>query len=174
MEENKRITKGERVVPTQKFNGRTYYLYESEKYFSKGRNRMHREVWSYYNGSIPKGFHIHHVNGVATDNRIENLNIVSEKLHLRFEGKKRVKQNPEWFKDFHAKGIEAAKEWHSSDAGKEWHSKQSKLSWRNREYKKHICEECSKEYETRHSGITKYCHNNCKAKSNRRKRKLRK
>jgi len=86
--------------------------------------------------------------------------------------KKRINEDKEWFSEFHKKGIEAAKQWHSSPEGKEWHSELGKLSWKGREYKILICQQCGKEYETRHNGISKFCHNNCKAKALRARRKM--
>ena len=34
---------------------------------------QHRVIYEEYHGKIPKGWHVHHKNGVKTDNRIENL-----------------------------------------------------------------------------------------------------
>jgi hypothetical protein len=170
MEETKALNKQRHVVLKQSFDGKEYKLYKGEKYFSRGRKRMHTEVWKKSNGDIPKGYHIHHIDGNTHNNDISNLNLVSANLHLKFEGKKRVKENQEWFKEFHSKGIEKAKEWHKSEEGKKWHSEHGKRMWVNRPYHKKECEECGKEYETRHNGVSKYCHQNCKAKANRRKR----
>ena len=172
METNFTITESGYIIPVQWFNGKDFKLYKNEKYFSRGTTRLHTEVWKHYKGDIPKGYHIHHVDGNTQNNDISNLNMVLESLHQRFTGKKRIKDNPEWFKEFHSKGIEAAKEWHKSEVGLQWHSEQGKKTWHNREYKKHNCEVCNKEYETRHSGVSKYCHNNCKAKALRARRKL--
>ena len=173
MDRNTEIKKGLSNVPTQTFNGKTYYLYDNENYYSKGRKRLHRVVWEYYKGKIPKGYHIHHIDGDTKNNDISNLSLIEASLHLRFEGKKRFKNNPDFAKEFHAKGIEKAKEWHKSDDGKKWHSEHGKKTWINKKYIKKVCQECGNEYKTRHSGISKFCHNNCKAKSNRRSRKLR-
>lgn len=38
---------------------------------------IHRLVWIYHNGDIPKGIEIDHINGVRDDNRIENLRLVT-------------------------------------------------------------------------------------------------
>jgi len=39
--------------------------------------RSHRFVWEYFNGKIPEGLEIDHINGDKTDNRLENLRLVT-------------------------------------------------------------------------------------------------
>lgn len=41
----------------------------------------HRAVWEAANGPIPDGFHIHHLNHVRNDNRIENLALLTAFSH---------------------------------------------------------------------------------------------
>lgn len=42
----------------------------------KGRKTYaHRVIWTIINGEIPKGMHIDHINGIPSDNRIENLSL---------------------------------------------------------------------------------------------------
>ena len=43
----------------------------------------HRYVWTQAYGEIPKGKHIHHINGIKTDNRLENLKLVTHKENHR-------------------------------------------------------------------------------------------
>lgn len=47
---------------------------------SDGRNtyRAHRMIWQHVNGQIPDGMEINHKNGIKTDNRIENLELVTK------------------------------------------------------------------------------------------------
>jgi hypothetical protein len=170
MAASEEIKIGNEITPTQEFNGKTYFLYKGEQYFSKGNNRLHTDVWKYYKGDIQKGYHVHHINSNTTDNRIENLSLVKAELHLRYTGKKRWENNKEWSKEFHKKGIEAAKDWHKSEAGRKWHSEHGKTTWINREYKILACQECGNEYQTRHPRVSKYCHQNCKARALRKRR----
>lgn len=41
----------------------------------------HVVVWEAANGLLPKGWHIHHLNGIRDDNRPENLQAMSRHLH---------------------------------------------------------------------------------------------
>jgi hypothetical protein len=41
--------------------------------------REHRYIWTQANGAIPKGMQIHHINGKRNDNRLENLQLVTQK-----------------------------------------------------------------------------------------------
>jgi NADH pyrophosphatase NudC (nudix superfamily) len=128
---------------------------------------MHRVVWEFYNGKVPKGHHIHHKDENSWNNKPENLECIEASLHLSEHGKKRDHTN------FQKAGCEAAKEWHASPEGYIWHSENGIKCWVNRKYKTKFCDECGKQYETRHGGLSRFCHNNCKAKSGRRTRKLR-
>ena len=149
----------------QTYNGKTYKLYPNERYFSRGIKKLHRVVWETHNGEIPEGYDIHHIDNNTHNNDINNLMLIERMEHQKYTSQKRVLENPDFYKLFQAMGIESAKEWHKSEEGREWHSKQAKESYTKREYRTLICEVCGKEYQTRHTGITKYCHNNCKAKA---------
>lgn len=47
----------------------------------------HIFVWKKNNGNIPKGFVIHHINGIRNDNRVENLACMSQSDHMRLHQK---------------------------------------------------------------------------------------
>lgn len=54
------------------------YCYERRKWIAE-----HRAVWEEANGPIPDGYVIHHLNGIKTDNRIENLEMLTMNEHHR-------------------------------------------------------------------------------------------
>ena len=72
------------------------------KYYNKELWYEHRYVWTQANGKIPKGMVIHHINGDATDNRLENLTILTNQQNLQkpdamgkgYTVHKRVKARP--------------------------------------------------------------------------------
>ena len=37
----------------------------------------HRMIWEHFNGPIPTGLQINHINGIKTDNRLRNLELVT-------------------------------------------------------------------------------------------------
>ena len=82
-----------KIKPHPKYNfeiGKEYYgVLGGDGYFKipvDGRTcRVHRILWILKNGSIPYGMQIDHINGVRTDNNINNLRLVSasENQHNR-------------------------------------------------------------------------------------------
>lgn len=44
----------------------------------------HIYLWEEANGSLPRGWHIHHINGNKQDNRLENLHAMPSREHMRY------------------------------------------------------------------------------------------
>lgn len=53
----------------------------------------HRLVWEAANGPIPPGHIIHHVNGLKTDNRLDNLALTTQSEHARTLHGQRTKEH---------------------------------------------------------------------------------
>lgn len=47
------------------------------------RDEIHRFVYMTFVGQIPKGYDIHHKNGIRDDNRVENLELIQKSEHNR-------------------------------------------------------------------------------------------
>lgn len=135
--------------------------YKGEKYYycSKIKKRLHRYVWEKNNGCIPKGYHIHHIDGNVDNNSIGNLELISAGEHLSSHSKKRCKK--ELLNILFEKAIPKSKEWHGSKEGIEWHKKHFE---KNREKilveKKYICKHCGVEYKSTQKN-TLFCSRKC-------------
>ena len=73
----KQIVKERILKPENVFDG-----YERVCLCRNGGQKHHRVatlVYEAFNGPIPKGFEIDHINGIRTDNHLENLRAVSHK-----------------------------------------------------------------------------------------------
>lgn len=152
------------------YKGEKFLLQSKGSYYQSGRKEgerlLHRRIWIEANGEIPKGMHVHHINGDWTDNRLENLELVEGKLHYSEHMKKRFESD-----EYRAKNKEdlklaqeAAKEWHASEEGLAWHSEHGKKTWEGREPVKAICTVCGKEYETYFPSRSRFCSRACEQK----------
>jgi len=77
--------RGPNFRPFQEYDGLKFTLKNTGYYALTTNNRclMHRYVWEKQNGKIPLGWDIHHINGVKSDNRIENLECLPKSEHTR-------------------------------------------------------------------------------------------
>lgn len=74
----------------QKFDGVVYRKTCGGHYFYS--MAIHRAVYSYYYGVIPKGFDIHHLDENKNNNSAYNLNLLTRSEHMKMHEKKRIKQ----------------------------------------------------------------------------------
>lgn len=136
----------------QEFLGQAYY--RCGHYFQRKGVRLHRMVWQHYNGAIPEGFHIHHIDGDRSNNQIENLELVTAKQHIG-ERHKHKRPVP---KEAH----DAAAKWHGSPEGHEWHKQQyQKIKDKILRRVPLVCTQCGQNFES--TPGSKFCSNNCKA-----------
>lgn len=67
-------------------NSKGYILLKDKNHplsSNRGFVLEHRKVWFDHNGKIPDGMVVHHINGDRTDNRIENLEILTCSQHMK-------------------------------------------------------------------------------------------
>lgn len=152
----------------QEFNGEFFYL--CGNYFQHKGKRLHRAVWEYFNGEIPNGFHIHHIDGNRANNRPENLRLMQGNDHCKIhaEEESRIENGKRAIRFAIAK----APEWHKSQNGQKWHSKHAKEYWSERKPEEYICTMCGEKFMTRHvyKNGNRFCGPNCRAKYGRKKR----
>lgn len=145
----------------QEFEGERFYL--CGYYFQHNGKRLHRTVWEYYNGPIPEGYHVHHIDEDRSNNNIENLALMPGIEHMKHHGQDESRK--EHGRRVIKIAIEMAPEWHRSDDGHAWHSMHLKEVWNNREPHIQTCSWCGKDYETKDmSGRENhFCSGRCKA-----------
>lgn len=149
------------VSPTiQEFDGVRYYL--CGKYFQNDGKRLHVAVWTAHNGRSPrKGFHVHHVDEDRSNNQNENLEEKQHAKHIsdHFKGKHR---------EFPTGALDAAAEWHKSEAGHQWHLEHyAKNGWNLHREVDLICGYCGVAF----VGVprpNRFCSNACKSAFRRR------
>lgn len=141
-----------------------YKEHKSGYYINPFKERLHVYVWEKYNGEIPKGYQIHHINGNKDDNSIENLQMLSSFEHHHGHGIRRDKDKLRAYMD---NARVYASEWHKSEAGREWHKEQWE-STLGKEFEKFVekkCECCGKTYTVTSvcASRSRFCSINCKA-----------
>lgn len=151
----------------QEFQGKRYYL--CGNYFQRKGARLHRMVWESIHGPVPDGYHVHHKDGNRANNQPDNLELLegSEHLSLHMQEESRRENGRRAIRI----AIEAAKEWHHSEAGHEWHVQHGKDVFVDRPYKTYVCPICGKEFQSRAAQGAIYCHANCRAKAVRRRQR---
>ena len=135
-------------------------------YNSTLRKYLHQYIWEKENGSIPKGYEIHHIDQNTDNNSIENLCLLSIKEHQEIhkelswneERRERARNN------LNKKARPKAKEWHRSEKGKEWHKKHyERMKDKLFIEKEFECEYCKKKYKAINNNTNRFCSNKCKS-----------
>ena len=70
------------------FKGRKYHRKAGGYYTTT--LRLHREVWEEAFGKIPEGSHVHHRNEDKSDNRIENLQLLTRSEHAKLHAEEKL------------------------------------------------------------------------------------
>ncbi len=133
--------------------------------FSTGiPSNLQRAVWIDNFGPIQPKHHIHHRDGNAKNNHIENLQCLEGKLHLSRSAKKSKWVGSKGNLEVLRRMREKAKPWHRSKEGKAFHSQHAKninfgvirVSFAR------TCEQCGIDYKSCHRN-GKFCSRKCKS-----------
>lgn len=125
---------------------------------------MHRYVWEFYNGKIPRGYEIHHKDFNKANNDISNLECLPKHEHKRLHAELLTEEQREWRRNnLNVNARPKAKEWHKSEAGHIWHIEHGKQTAKHMKSYYNRCMVCGKEFESKQKPA-KYCSGACKQK----------
>ena len=79
----KSIRKGERLLKPG-HDRRGYLQVVLSKSSTTRTYKVHRLVWTAFNGPIPEGMQVNHINEVKTDNRLCNINLMTPKENMNW------------------------------------------------------------------------------------------
>lgn len=77
------ISVKERILKPS-INHKGYYRIQLCKQSIVKTYQVHRLVWEAFNGSITEGLQVNHINEIKTDNRLENLNLMTAKENINW------------------------------------------------------------------------------------------
>lgn len=158
-----------KVIEYIEYDGIRFYRDKRGYWISKKASRtdipkrLHVYVWEKYNGSVPKGYHVHHIDHNTDNNEIENLVLMGKYQHLQYhaqlQDKERVRNNLNEY------ARPKAIEWHKSEEGRKWHKEHYESVKDKFHATVHIrCVVCGKNTEVGKGGQgNKFCSNKCKS-----------
>ncbi len=142
-----------------------YYL--SSRKINGPRKGLHVYVWELFNGKVPEGYDVHHIDGNKKNNEIENLEILNRSDHAKEHGRRLTdEQREERAERLRKMAVPKAVEWHKSKEGRKWHSNHGKEVAMNRPFIDYECDYCGKPFKSKRIySITdnKFCCNNCRS-----------
>ena len=148
----------------QKFNGIVYCMSNAPR--MEGRYfkllSLHRMVWTCYNGEIPDGYDIHHIDFDKNNNDISNLvalpKSIHQSLHARKNGLKTRKNRGKFV------CVNCGRVYEADDNGQNLYCSKKCLE----NYKKNVlyaeirvCVHCGKEFSAYKYGHQKFCCHEC-------------
>lgn len=152
-------------------DGKGYWLGQADgKDGKKHRVRLHIYVWEKFNGPIPEGYEIHHIDRNKDNNEIDNLVMLSKEEHKLLHASLLTDEQRQAYREnLDRTARKKAEEWHKSKEWREWHSKHGKEVAQKQAEKKitKVCEFCGKEFSVLAfvAERTKFCSNSCKTRS---------
>lgn len=160
------------MAESVRFNGVIYRRYEGTKYFVAGiadrqndASYLHRDVWASANGPIPDGHDIHHEDGDAGNNSLDNLRLMTvadhQALHTAERRASGAYRTPERLA--HLDAIRPlTKEWHASEEGRAWHRDHARRINQGFEPKDYVCQQCGQTFKSMKQGAVRFCSGGCR------------
>ncbi len=111
---------------------REYYAHTGSRVTGHRTLRLHREIWRFYNGEIPEGMAVHHIDGDPFNNNVNNLQLMQKIKHLNMHG-------DEWIK------TEKCRDTCRKNAVRRLQEDREHTFLKKTE-KKHLCINCGKEF----------------------------
>ena len=147
------------------FDGGLYRRWKSDRYWSRGGKKLHRDVWSLAFGQIPIGCHIHHKDGNPDNNLLANLECIPASEHLSETWRSSKSRLPA-SQHFSETARQKSAEWHRSEEGRLWHRRHAVRSrgWTKWKREPRNCPKCGTEFECliRKGNAQIYCSHVCK------------
>lgn len=156
------IDNGKRAL----FEGMVFTRDDDTGYYLNSTNhlRLHRAVYERYNGAIPSGYHVHHIDHNRRNNEPENLIALTAEEHERLHGEALTEEQRERMRENLARTARpAASKWHKSEAGRQWHLMHYE-SMKDVLHKREsmTCIHCGATFEGRPCA-SRFCSNACKS-----------
>lgn len=63
------------------FNDNFIVVIDGRRCIKNARNRIYRLVWEVFNGDVPKGYCVHHIDGNKLNDRLDNLMLITKQEH---------------------------------------------------------------------------------------------
>ena len=145
----------------QQFNGTTFKLNPGGHYTTS--ISIHRAVWMYYNGEIPDGREIHHVDFNKSNNDISNLQLLTRLEHRKLHNPKGFRHGQPFEKEFTCDVC--GKKYVAFDTGQKTHYC-SKYCLEQAKHERLIkvltCPNCGREFTARKfDNRTRFCSKQC-------------
>jgi HNH endonuclease len=156
-----------RYPDSPRASDRMYYR-PNARHITRGVKSLHCEIWEAAHGPIPPGWEVHHRDGDALNNDLDNLECLEAGAHRRYHAEHRPEAERARARAHLDQVRPLAAAWHRSEAGREWHQQHMTQVWAAKTPQAFVCAHCGREATSLLAVKARYCSNACKAAARRR------